>query len=232
MIIGTGLLARSFMPHFAHDPDVIIFASGVSNSLETREQMFLRERNLLGTTLESHPGRLVYFGSCAVGAAEVGADTPYLIHKRDQERIVLASNRGLVLRLPQVIGPNPNPNTLGSFLYSNIMSGKHFTVWRNAERNLIDIGDVAPIATALIGRGAVGRAISIAAPRSIAMPELVSIFERVIGKTANVSIEDRGTAMTIDSHEAAAVAATLQIDLGGDYPERVIRKYYGQQTQA
>jgi len=210
VIIGKGLLARSFEPHFGKDPETVIFASGVSNSLETRSSEFEREHSLLRELQSGDPKRLVYFGSCGV-TVENGELTPYMKHKRLMESLVLSSAGGLVLRLPQVVGAMGNPNTLSNFIHDRIESGEHFTVWAHAERNLIDIDDL------------------IAARNSMSMIEIVKVFERVHGKSANYSIVDKGDPLKIDTTKAMEIGARLGIDLGDGYIERVIRKYYAPQ---
>jgi hypothetical protein len=51
MIIGNGSLANIFIEKFKDDENIIIFASGVSSSKETRESEFNREKELLLKTL-------------------------------------------------------------------------------------------------------------------------------------------------------------------------------------
>ena len=48
MIIGNGLIANLFRENDREN--VVFFASGVSNSLETEKSAFLREENLLRNT--------------------------------------------------------------------------------------------------------------------------------------------------------------------------------------
>lgn len=47
MIIGKGLIANAFNNTYWHESQVIIFASGVSNSKETLISEFSREENML-----------------------------------------------------------------------------------------------------------------------------------------------------------------------------------------
>lgn len=227
MIVGNGLLARAFARRHADDPQVTIFASGVSDSLEVREQAFARERELLESMLARVAGRTVYFSCCSLWDREA-AMTPYMHHKRDMESRVLASAGGLVLRLPQVVGRAGNPRTLANYLHARIMAGERFDVWRNAERNLIDVDDVAAIAAAMIEDPDDARPLrSIATPYSLGMPEIVALFERVLARTADFTMVDRGRALPVDATEAVSLAARLGIDFGPDYPERLLRKYYG-----
>lgn len=227
MIIGNGLLARAFEQFFADDPDVVIFASGVSNSTETRSAEFMRERDLLSPWLGSSSTRLVYFSSCALVHVPE-RDSPYLDHKRRMEMAVLASPRSIVFRLPQVVGTGGNPQTLTNYINQRILRGERFQVWRHAERNLIDVNHVVRIAARVIvgDRVPTHAPIDIAARQSIRMPEIVSIFERVLGKQAVVDLIDAGEPLPLDASHANRLALDLGIDLGRDYAESVIRTYY------
>lgn len=231
MIFGNGLLARAFFPAYASRKDVLVFASGVSNSLETSESSFARERETLTSAIDGHHGKLVYFGSCSVGDNDRQA-TPYARHKLQMEALVLARPGGLVLRLPQVVGRTDNPHTLTNFLHGKIVRGDEFCIWANAERNLIDADDVAAIGSVAVERldETESQVMCIGARRSIPMLELIAAFERVLARKASFRMEPRGAALSFDTSEAEAIAAALGIDLGGNYVERVLRKYYGDST--
>lgn len=226
MIIGNGLLARAMAPYLDARRDLIVLASGVSNSTETRQSEFDRESALLEQWLR--PGLpLLYFGSCGV-LDPFEASRPYIQHKRRMEDLVLRSGRGRIVRLPQVVGCRHNPHTLTNFMRDHILSGAHFTVWSKAERNLVDIDDVAKVVAAMVsdwpGDNPV---VSIAAEQSTPMPRLVGIFEDVLGRKANCTYEERGNPMVVDASAAWAIGARLGIDFSTGYTERVIWKYYG-----
>ena len=81
MVIGNGMIANRFASYKNTD-DIIIFASGVSNSKETVEENFLREFTLLKKTIKEHPENiLVYFSTCSVEDTDL-ALAPYVIHKK------------------------------------------------------------------------------------------------------------------------------------------------------
>ena len=231
MIVGQGLLARAFSARYDRDPAVTVFASGVSNSTETRHEAFARERALLAPLL-GRGTRVVYFGSCASATDDASRASPYMRHKRAMEELVAGSPDGVVLRLPQVVGVTPNPNTLTNFLRDHILSATAFTVWTNAERNLIDVDHVAAIGARLIDGARSGgpRVFSVASADPLPMPAIVAIFERVLGRRALCTAEPKGGPLHIQAAEALAVAGELGIDLGPGYAESVIRKYYAPRT--
>ncbi|WP_426662534.1 NAD-dependent epimerase/dehydratase family protein [Rhodanobacter aciditrophus] len=226
MIVGKGLLAKAFEQHFGDNRDVVIFASGVSNSLETRLSEFAREELLLRELLDPSIGRFVYFGSCGAKADESEL-TAYMRHKLAMESLVLSVPHGLVLRLPQVVSRAANPHTLTNFLRDRIVTGEHFTVWSRAERNLIDIDDIVDIAVHLIRcLPQEATAVSVASLRSLLMPEIIQIFERVLGRSANCTYQDAGAPLSIDTTVAREISLELGIELGNGYAERIINKYY------
>mgnify|MGYP007017084323 CR=1 FL=1 len=79
MIVGRGLLASLFLENDRED--IIFFASGVSNSLEDRQEEFLREETLIKKTIEENPNKIfVYFSTCSVyDSSKTGSD--YVLHK-------------------------------------------------------------------------------------------------------------------------------------------------------
>lgn len=229
MIVGTGLVARAFSARFAEDPGTIVFASGVSNSSERDPSAFARERALLESHLAREPDRLVYFGSCNV--VNPMQDSPYFRHKRAMEELVVASGRGTVLRLPQVVGHTRNPNTLTNFLRDCILQERPLTLWTQAQRNLIDIEDVAAIASHILTGVAVPPVVAIASPWSLPMPRIVDLLEQVLGRSAHRVMVERGEEMTIDSRISEQVARDIGVDFGPDYPLRVLQKYYGRHLE-
>ncbi len=225
MIYGSGLLANAFASAFSDDEDILIFASGVSNSAESRPEAFARESDLLCSALGGGQ-RLVYFSSCAVANARQ-SPTPYFRHKLEMERLVL-SHDGIVLRLPQVVGKSHNPNTLTNFLFDRISHGLPFELWSGAERNLIDVDDVAAIATHMIQEGLIqrGQPESIAAGRSVTMLRIVRVFEEVLGLKADFTTVDESLPFPIESRLCQEVASELGIRFDEEYLSRLLRKYY------
>jgi nucleoside-diphosphate-sugar epimerase len=229
LIIGDGLIARGFASRYTHDDSIVIFASGVSNSTETGDAAFRRERSMLMDAL-GLGRRLVYFSSCSI-ASNSESLRPYMRHKAEMEKAVLAADQGLVLRLPQVVGYTNNPNTLTNFLRDRILRREPFDVWAKAERNLVDIDDVVAIGTEILQSWpSEDRVLAIAASVSTPMPEIVAAMEEAMGIHAIQRIIEAGESMPIDCKLTSAIARRLRLDLENDYVRRIIGKYYGHST--
>ena len=102
MIIGNGLIASAFNPYFSNDERVVVFASGVSNSRETRAEAFLRERQMLLDAMR-HERFLLYFSTCSVNDPEL-ADAPYVVHKKEMEKLVQSTKDYAIFRVPIIVG--------------------------------------------------------------------------------------------------------------------------------
>lgn len=226
MIIGKGLLAQAFARDWQEDPSVAILAAGVSNSAETDPQEFAREHRLLQHTLaNSAHARIVYFSSCAVGNP-LDVPTPYIAHKARMEALILADPRGQVFRLPQVVGSGGNPNTLVNFLRARIESGEHFQVWAHAERNLIDIDDVARIATHVLQHAQdYPRMMALADLRSSNMLTIVRQLEQTMGRKGNYVVLEKGALFPIDTDDCQRAASRCGVALGSGYLEALLAKY-------
>ncbi|MDR6095862.1 nucleoside-diphosphate-sugar epimerase [Stenotrophomonas sp. SORGH_AS321] len=144
------------------------------------------------------------------------------------ERLVREDARGLVLRLPQVVGLGGNPNTLTNFLHARIESGEQFDVWTLAERNLIDVADVAMIGEHIIEHAETfSSVVAVADVQSSAMLTIVHEMERVMGRKANYHCVRRGEPLEIDTSECAIAAEAVGVKLGPGYLTRLLKNYYG-----
>ena len=227
MVVGSGMIASAFAA-FRESGSVVIFASGVSNSLETAPDAFERERKLLETVRSADPGPLlVYFGTCSADDPE-RQDTPYVQHKLAMEAM-LAKSEGpwLILRVPLAIGRNPRSTTLAQFLHDRIAHDQGFEVWEGASRYPIDVEDLVRIGRKFIGDPAMwNRRINVAL-RPFPVLEFVRVMEDIVGKKARCTVVRKGQRFDLECPEVARVAAELNLDLGERYLDRVLRKYFG-----
>ncbi|MBI4524929.1 MAG: NAD-dependent epimerase/dehydratase family protein [Deltaproteobacteria bacterium] len=227
MIIGSGLLARTFHDAAKDRSDVVIYAAGVSNSQCRDVREFDRERNLLERSLQATDVLtcFVYFSTCSIADPE-SPDTPYVQHKLRMEQIVRAHPSHLILRLPHVAGRTPNPHTLLNYLYARIARGERFAVWRHARRNVIDCNDLRTLSLALIDSGVRGETLNVANVRDYAILEIVRTLERICRGHAVYDLVDRGAAYPIDVSRLLPFAEAA-ITFNESYLENVLRKYYG-----
>jgi len=234
MIIGTGLIARAFIPHLQALAGACVYAAGVSNSSCTDSREFERERERLGAALASASpsGLFLYFSTCSVDDP-AARETAYVRHKVAMEDLVRQHGRYLVVRLPQLAGSTPNPHTLLNHLYARIVRSERFAVWRGATRNIIDVDDAARIVTDLVvSENASGETVNVANSRSYGILEIVGTMERVLGQQAIFDIIDRGGSYAIDIDRIHAALHRCGIAFPDDYLHRVIRKYYGRHNDS
>jgi UDP-2-acetamido-2,6-beta-L-arabino-hexul-4-ose reductase len=141
LIIGNGFLANAFTNRIGEN--LVVFASGVSDSACIEECFFLREELLLTNTISDYQDQcLVYFSSCGVISQEL-LEIPYYQHKLKMEQIICSTHpQYLIFRLPQTIGKNRNNKTLVNNFFDFILEGKEITIQRFAKRYFIDIDHV------------------------------------------------------------------------------------------
>jgi nucleoside-diphosphate-sugar epimerase len=141
MIIGNGLVANSLKS--IDTADNIFFASGVSNSLETRSSEFHREFTLLKANLTKHSEhKFIYFSTLSIND-QSKQDSHYVLHKLAMEEYIKNhAKQYLILRIGNIVGKGGNPNTLFNYLKNQITHNHTFTVHSQARRLLIDMDDI------------------------------------------------------------------------------------------
>lgn len=144
MIIGNGLIAKSFSVNnnYSHE-DLIIFASGVSNSAETRIEEFQREFEMIKKYLNVQLNRKIIYFSTGSVYSKVSSD--YVLHKKRMEHLISSSTDNyLILRLANVIGNSSN-NTMIPFFIKKIMNNEELTIQNGVTRQFIYEKDIVDI---------------------------------------------------------------------------------------
>ena len=149
MIIGNGLIANAFAKYERVD-EILIFASGVSNSLETNEEEFKRERNLLEKSIRENTNKIIVYFSSYVGSDQRKKD--YAKHKQNMVNLIKHSgNYYTILMLPQIIGRGGNQNTLINYVVNKIKNNEPIDVYKDTYKALIDVDDLKRIFDVLYG---------------------------------------------------------------------------------
>ncbi len=227
MLVGRGVIANRFLD-FALQSSAVIFAGNIHDST-IQDETLLREEEttLLSALSQSLDATFVYFSSCSVlDPNESGS--PYVKHKLHMEQLVQKSGRKyLIFRLPQVLGFGNEPSSLVNFLVDAIYNEKPFKVWKNAEKNLIDIDDVYDVVKEILSKGTfINQIVNIASPLKTPVLELVRVIEIYFKRKANYELIERPSGVEIDSKSIHDIFLDLKIKFDSKYLERSIHKYY------
>ncbi|MDQ5906904.1 MAG: hypothetical protein QG592_330 [Pseudomonadota bacterium] len=212
MIVGSGLIAKALRDK----QGVIQYAAGVSNSRCEDADEFDRDKQRLSEHLKLD-GLFVYFSTCSE------ADTQYVKHKRECERMVEDRGNYLICRLPIVAGKTTNPHTLLNFLHSRISRSERFDLLPDARRNIIDTVDISTIVRWLLKEGAQDETVNIAAPMDYSMRQIVTAFEHLLDKPAMVREYPGGSEPPINVERIA----DAPVSWDGDYLGAILWKRYG-----
>lgn len=225
MLIGNGMMAKQFAK-YQHNDDVLIFASGVSNSKETLNSEFEREFNLLQETIRDYPEKhFVYFGTSSM-YDPMARNSPYVLHKLAMEQYVVENCKSYnIFRISQVIGRANNP-TLVNFIVNNIVYDKEFDVWERATRNLIAVDDVFKIIDYILqNKLRVNQIVNIANSENISIVNFIEIIENVMNKRALVHKVPKGFPFDkIDVSVIKPYLKELGIQFDASYYEKALFK--------
>jgi nucleoside-diphosphate-sugar epimerase len=225
MIVGRGLLAKSFQDAELDHTRTVVIAAGVSNSVNPTVAEMEREEDMIRSLLLEYPdSACVYFGTTSV-YDPLKVDSTYVQHKLRMESLILKEAKNLVLRLPNVVGAFGNENTLFHFLRKNILENRSFEAWVNHKRFLVDVEWVPRITIKRLERG--GGIENVRLNQGIKVGDLIRIFEVLHGKSAKFSINDRRDEFNIPvSDEMNQIFEELNLPIGWAYETDLIKKYF------
>lgn len=221
MIIGRGLIATSLEK--LNTEGIVYFASGVSNSLETKNSEFERELSLLTESIHHHKDcRLVYFSTLSVND-QSKKDSPYVLHKLKMEDFIRENSQDyLILRIGNIVGKGGNPNTLFNFLKSRISGGLPFVLHKKAKRTLVDIDDIPQFFNSEC-RHLSNQTIDFSYPYHYSLNEIIEAMQKKLGQKAIYEENDEGDFYTVDF--SSSVSRYYSGTDAGNYLERLIAKY-------
>lgn len=227
------MMAKAFDAYVSNG-DVVIFASGVSNSKEVRAEQFRKEENLVVVTLSKTRDRLfVYFSTCSIYDEDVRS-SPYVQHKINIEDIIRKSgNDFIIFRVSNVVGPSKNKFTIVNYLFDKIIRGEPFELWKNSYRNIIDIQDVYKTVDYIIRNNRFrNQTVNIASPVNTRVMDIVKIIEDITGSKAVFREVERGSSYHIDVTMITDIFGDIGFFFDGGYVRRTIKKYLVQDERA
>lgn len=225
-VVGNGLMARACIGYAIPD-GYLVFASGVSNSLEVRRAQFDREEALLMRTINENPhSNLIYFSTCSLSQDKV---TPYTIHKERMETLVQERcARYSIFRFPQVVGVVDN-TTLVSYLVRKLVSGKTVTLYRSASRKIIAVADVYRIIEKVltIQKGE-NVFLNVSSQHPVNIIDLHSYIAKICGVSSDSTIVDGGEHLEVDLIGLKSMIGEDDPVFEKEYWKRVIEAYVPQ----
>ena len=220
IIHGRGMMASVLRS--ASDIDGAVFAAGISNSLETDEREYVREKTELLKFIRANPEkRIIYFSSFVAATGQ----TRYARHKRDLELLISEeASRFIVLRLPQVVGRTSN-RTLVNYLVGAARNRESITVQKNAVRRLVDADDIGRIITRFIAKGVTREIIAVGPSSPLLVLDIVAIIESILGTKFSYTLIDRGDQQPADLSRAVDLLGPDDSIFSADYQTAVLEKY-------
>ncbi len=217
---------REGFKEYLNDSKVVIFASGVSNSRETRRISFEREERLLKTIIESYYKKtIVYFGTCSVYDNSVN-QTSYVQHKLKMEHLIENKcQKFYIFRLPQIVGQTSSP-TLINHLFNAIYNDEELAINKNSTRNLIGVNEVFFIANYLIKNNFyVNETTNIATPYNDFVIDIIFMIEKILKKKCKYKLINIGEKETIDINKIMDIIKNKNIFPEG-YTCKILNNFY------
>ena len=225
MIIGNGLIASLFTE--CDQENIIFFASGVSNSLETKKEEFLREENLIKKTITENPNKVfIYFSTCSIYDSSK-AESQYVLHKLKMEQIITQlCSQYLILRLSNAVGNGGNPNLLINYLVRSVKNSETINVHTKATRNFIDTEDIKNIVIQLIKNKNFNKIINVAYLENYTIIEILEILERFFQIKPTLNLVKSGSGYLIDIPDVQDYFNQHSLTNKEAYLHKILEKYY------
>ena len=222
-IIGNGIIAKNFI-NSKFDKDTIVFASGVSNSQETKDAAFARESNLLKEVILENPkSTIVYFSTCSVNQE---TKSSYITHKLNMEKYIQETACNYhIFRLPQVVGAVKN-TTLISFFTKSIIENKKVIIQKHATRSLLDVDDLVRITQYLVNEKIGENSIqNIASGNNTFVIDIFNEISLIIKKSGSFEYDSHGESYNISNEFILESLGKNDHIFNTDYWKSTLHKY-------
>ncbi len=227
MVIGNGLVARRF-DLYKGDDNLLVFASGVSNSKTKNPEAYNREMKLLKDSLQQYDNKsLIYFSTCSIYDLQE-KESAYVQHKLHiEEYIQNRVKQYRIFRVSNLAGISSNPNTLLNFFFNHVKNGINFDLWTNACRNVIDVDHAYLIIDHILKHNLFpNQVINIANPVNHPVKKIVEAIEAFLNIRSNYIEIDKGTCFEIDTSLIQHIIQELEIRFDAGYLSDLLKKYY------
>jgi hypothetical protein len=224
MILGDGLIGTSLKKTLNYHEDLLVFASGVSNSTEKNPEEYKREFKLLQEALESNKGKkLIYFSTCSINS---NTSSPYIKYKKFVENYIQSNVEDyLILRLPNIVGSSTNKSQLVNYFFNCLLNQTDITINVDCIRYLVDVEDLSKLLEVLITKGKQSSTLDMAFNNGVKVEEILKYLEIATGLTfKSIARSNNGNDYNIDNSaflELIQDTSLFNIDV-----QKIISKYY------
>jgi nucleoside-diphosphate-sugar epimerase len=226
VVIGNGMVAKAFSK-YSTDENIIIFASGVSNSKEQRSEEFEREFLLLSNVInDNKKSKFIYFSTCSIFDKQV-SETPYVVHKKEVEDYIKKNCQNyIIFRLPTVIGSSKNDKTLFNNFKNKILNSEVMEIQKNSFRFLIDIEDLSYILPFFIENVLIkNQTINVSFNNKILVKDIVRLYEIILGRKSNVVLVDSENDFHFSNEFFINELNKINYQLKENYNYNLLKKY-------
>ena len=193
MIIGNGLIANAFSESKINREDIIIFASGISNSNDNSIKNCIREKRKVYSLKKYRDSKLIIYFSTISVCDPSQKNRLYIKHKLNMEKYIKNFFENyLIIRLPIVIGKSKNKNTLINNFVTCINENQKIYVFSNAVRYFIDLEDVVYVTEKLIKKRVFNKTVSAVFNNKLKINELVDILFSILNKETDLFFLEKG----------------------------------------
>jgi dTDP-4-dehydrorhamnose reductase len=222
VVIGNGLIARS-LTSYANSNDVIIFASGVSNSAEINLENFLREENLILEQI-THDATFVYFSTCSIFDSSLSTSA-YVRHKLKMENLIERNfKKYIIIRLPTLVGNTGNPNTFFNSFVNMLQSSSPIHVYEKANRYLLDAADLPMIVNLLIQQKT-NLIINVVFDNKASVSNIVNYLHRKLASKSQIIYEDKGNDFSVDNSKFKELISLNPTEMSMFSFENILDRY-------
>lgn len=217
MIIGNGLIANVFSSYLDSN-EILIFASGVSDSSECSSNAFQREMDLI-KSYDNTKMKFVYFSSI-----NIENKTEYFKHKKNIENYIVNNfTNYLIFRLPNLVGSGGNPNNMFNY-FKRLIKSEDRIIVKNVFRSLLDVDDLKIICDELMFLK--NKIINISHIKTYKVLDILIELSFFLKKPLNIHIsDDEVFEKHYDNSDEVSKLIDRIYDGKEEYIKKIIKKY-------
>lgn len=227
MIIGNGLIANALKD--SDREHTVFIAAGVSDSTAIGKWEFEREADLVKRTIADHGDKLIVFFSTFSINDPAMKENLYVKNKLRLEKYIREMcSKFLIVRVSNLVGPGGNKRNIFNYLFDHIVNGEHFTLWKNAKRNLITVNDFVTVLNHILDKEFCenpNTTVNIINVVSFSINEIVETIESATGYKAVYDLSDIESQPQYTDDKARLRMQRLNIDTR-DYLNKILNSYF------